>query len=233
MIRSALRYIAAPLLGRIGAAVVHAARQALDDADAASLNEARAIGARDEARSLAAMAMRDNVDCREDLNSANNRILDLSAEIGALRSELDSAAADDEAHMRARSGLADMRKERDELRRDNAGLVTSLVEKTARIRDLETQLDARADKVAQCAWCLGDAIPHAFADFDKTIPLCEIDFDSPHPYIDDIRARVALRARCCPTRRTSPDPLAVVCTLGCGAAVGEECRSAVGHIDLG
>lgn len=262
MIRAALRYVAAPLLGRLGAAEVHAAREALDDADAAHLNEARAIGERDEARYHCAHLLSSLTEARASAASAHDSAIaawdehdTATREIATLRSELDSAAADDEALANDRAALADVRTERDELKRHNMRLVADIGNQSVRIRGLEEQLDARADvvpvkdagqtalsslfasssaSVAPCGWCLGpseESGSYGATVDDRWVRLCKADAVNAHPSITDLEARVALRARCCATRRTSANPLDVVCTLGCGAEVGEEC--AAGRVDVG
>jgi hypothetical protein len=79
-----------------------------------------------------------------------------------------------------------------------------------------------ASPAVLCAWCLGDIDDSTYC-MDNTHPVCGEHAFSEVPNYLEVKARVAARAASCPSRRTSADPLAVVC-IHCPAAQGEPCR---------
>lgn len=109
------------------------------------------------------------------------------------------------------------------------------------IVDLGTERDeARAELAAlkskvepapvdtPCSFCLepSDHGHHAISghgDSPPRHPLCAHCSELRGLSVDEVVDRVKLRSECCHSRRTSPYPLAVPCTLGCGALAGQPC----------
>lgn len=290
MIRAALRYIAAPLLGATGATVVRVAREALARADAAELNEARTLGRVGELRDLLAAANQTIESRGADLDAAIDRATKAEHEIDTLRSELGSANEDDIYVTELRAALESVKVERDAAIRSRDAALASL-EETASLLGIErlkvvhlegeaAQLRARLDVATQrpeatealrelaeakvtiddlragllncaasltateeraelmaadaetrCAWCLGPSeVPYSVLS-DKgsaviTHPLCATHYiDNETSGANAIRARIAVRAASCASRRASPDPIAIACPT-CGAMRGEPCSAA-------
>ncbi len=151
MIRSLISYLAAPVLGHIGAAVIHAAREESARADAAELNEARAIGERDEARRNADHEAWTNVHLNAAAQEDGARIELLIREVETLRSEAMSALAEDsngrdrinlEAATvdlgRAEIRIGQLERERDELQRRCGDLAAKSTDQGAMILALES-----------------------------------------------------------------------------------------------
>jgi hypothetical protein len=84
-----------------------------------------------------------------------------------------------------------------------------------------TMLDEAGADGATCEWCLRDVV-----SVDSDMTLCKTCAWDPSFSRDDAIVRRRVRKRSCPTRRTSPDPHAVECSLGCGALAGEPCKVA-------
>lgn len=133
-----LRTLAAPLLGHLGSAVLRASVAESDRADAAELNEARAQGAFEASKHYSEYLLAELTESREAAWEAGKRALRLESEVETLRSELSSAAADDEHYPFVREALANMTVERDDL-------VADVNKARARIRELEDQCGTMAD----------------------------------------------------------------------------------------
>ncbi len=237
MIRHAIRYITAPLLGLL-------APEILDSIRGAELNEALATGERNEARRNADQESFANVQLNAQADRDAQTICDMTKRIEQLEEIERNGLADDEVYARSREEHEEAKRERDELRgqvesmtlhnaRFAAGASAAVAEINAlrvRIRELETQLDAAADKdppaaaslVEPCAWCLGPSDEGMFADGGETMALCVDHYENSFPEVSDIRARVATRAASCESRRDSADPHAKACET-CGAFVGRTC----------
>jgi hypothetical protein len=142
MIRPILRYIAAPLLGHIGVTLLHVARDAEDRATTAELNEARTIGARDEARQTADRLSESLDGLRGDHAYTLDRMRELERERDAMRSELDSAAVDDEVHTFTAQALEETKAERDALRVQAREIVEIRAMNKDGIKELEDAKDA-------------------------------------------------------------------------------------------
>jgi hypothetical protein len=112
--------------------------------------------------------------------------------------------------------------ERDTARRETAELREG-IERVRGDRDnAEAELAALKSKVEPapvevCTWCLGP-------DADDIEPaMCKTCVEDPSFTLEDVFSRRRVRASSCPSRRTSPDPLAVECALGCGSMPGTPC----------
>lgn len=99
----------------------------------------------------------------------------------------------------------------------------------ARIRGLESRgvVESKPEPAVNgCAWCLSDVGDCNMAinglSVGERLRLCRTDAMNIYPGCDHVRARVAARAASCPSRRTSPDPLAIACPE-CLLLAGEEC----------
>jgi hypothetical protein len=226
-----LHMLAAPLLGRFGGVILRAAVAESDRADAAELNEARALGRAEHADETLAQALRSHGALVHDVAIALEERDQARHEIETLQSEAESARVDDEVYRHAADSLEALTSERDALKRrcdrltkDNGELSTKLAQLRARVDAMDRERhDHRCPPVPvettePCAWCLGKSENH----YDGA-PLCCLCIHENTFTLGDVFARVATRAASCPTRRTSPDPLAVACTLGCLAEIGEPC----------
>lgn len=146
MIRHAIRYITAPLLGRLGAAVLHVARAESDRADAAERNLCIEQGRLTECRRYLHEAASFAKSIESASSSDAQTIFDMSKEIATLRSELDSAAADDDHRARTAEALAEAVHERDNLLAASATHAAEVNALRARVRELEGQVDRGADR---------------------------------------------------------------------------------------
>lgn len=225
MIRSALRYIAAPLLGSLGSAVVRAALAESNRADAAELNEARTTGRLEEARRNASKEWECAEGWRLTLIREADRVRELEHEIDTTRSELACAVADN-AHLVGeieRAAIA------------HATLIGQVNVARARIRELDPTAD-EVPAVESCAWCLGQVDDvdgfstwtGAPGDSRTWTHLCREHANEPPTRA--VRERVATRAASCPSRRTSPDPLAIACST-CGAHVWQTCADRAAYLN--
>src|SRR4051794_11789414 len=86
MISYAIRYIAAPILGRFGIAVLHAGCEESDRADAAESTVDRVRGQLDEACLTAARFMAISDGASQNLRDAQEQIAAMTGEIETLRS---------------------------------------------------------------------------------------------------------------------------------------------------
>jgi hypothetical protein len=130
------------------------------------------------------------------------------------------------------SGLADelkiAQRERDGYRADVAEITVQRDAAELRTLNLQRELDAlRKPAELACEWCLVDV------NYVSAIGICDACAHLDETSIQAIRARVAARLASCPTRRTSPDPLAVGCPFGCGVPAGAPCDPSRGVVDVG
>ncbi len=129
--------LAAPIIGKFGAAILRAAVSESDRADTAELNETRAKGERDEARMLR----------REEADRANTmlaqceanaqQIADLYRETETLRSEVESGRVADDCAMHDRETIVNIRRELGI--DDDVSIHTGIDRLTVRWRQLEQE----------------------------------------------------------------------------------------------
>ena len=75
-----------------------------------------------------------------------------------------------------------------------------------------------------CAWCLEPSDAAWATPVGGVVyPMCRAHGEPASPSLAEIVERCRRRASSCPSRRTSPDPLAVACTFGCGMPAGRHC----------
>lgn len=148
----------------------------------------------------------------------------LEAEMREHAAALDDAAqaraAEQEAYKREAlraNELAEERKHSAELRRE-------LADVRARKSD-----EPKREDTPDCAWCLGELGDSRWRvglyPAAGWVCLCDTCGVSKEATPNAVRARVKARAASCPSRQSSPDPLAAACDKpdGCGAMRGEPC----------
>jgi hypothetical protein len=197
-----------------------------------------ATGERDEARRLMA-----DMDQRRVENAVS--MARLSDHLIAAADELKLTAKERDGYMRALTASDDLlgkvQRERDtaETQRDAAELRALNLQREldALRKSVESSVPTMLDEVGAvetpCAWCLrGVGVGKEWwlrateQRDDPRLPVCASCVANSYISGTAVRARVAARAASCPTRRTSPDPLAVECALGCGAPAGVPCVEA-------
>lgn len=92
-------------------------------------------------------------------------------------------------------------------------------EAIAMIADMQRNPEAPAEASVPCAWCLVETgHVRGFG-----LPLCQKCYDDAGITWGAVDRRASMRSDSCPTRRTSPDPLAVACA-NCGVCAGVNCH---------
>jgi len=204
-------------------AVIIARNEALRDRDMANFLLAtiyeigwRAIVERDTARTC--------------LDIEHEHTVAMTKDIAAARATIDAITehreAEDYAGAKLRGRLADMERERDLATKWKYAAEAEANMLRAELATLRSKVEPAPAE--SCAWCLSSETGDGYSISDVSgghgwLPLCA-KCNSDNAFTsDDVRARARLRRECCPSRRTSPDPLAVACTLGCGAPAGQQC----------
>jgi len=146
-LRTLLALTPLPLLGALGTFVLSLAHDADERADRARERCQRAMGARDEARREASAVRVALTSALDELTRSDERVVMLTREVETLRSELASAAADDELNSFTAQALDMVKDERDELRRRCDALTAQGATVARSMAELQSEVDDTRGKL--------------------------------------------------------------------------------------
>jgi hypothetical protein len=221
---------AALYLAAVPAFVVIAVRDVLAEREHAAalrveLDEARAriVALTDRAETAERhieRAMRDGASSVNGWTRTNKQLDDAKIQLAEVTLERD---ASDRYAKELSENLSRVAKELHALRMLGSGGVPQFVDPPPRATKLRATPVPVATVEPSCAWCLKPATEHAYHHSADPIDLCAACIGDMSISLDDVAYRLDIRADVCPSRRTSPDPLAIECPTcraykshGCG-----------------